>query len=113
MNAQSLESRSAATARDDLIAAIASTADEAQKLTYRLFLSIYDDLGRRLDALHEDEAHKADHALIDIIRTEREEAALVSATNRGIVRDQIIRQLVVVAMSLFAGAVGMFAWIPK
>lgn len=107
MALQPMESRAAASARDELIAAIASTADEAQKLTYRLFLAIYDDLRRSLDALHEDEAHRADHELISIIRKEREDAATDAKADKRAARDAAIRQVVTVAISVAAGAIGV------
>lgn len=97
----------AAAARDKLIAAIASTSDERDRTLYSLFLAMYDDLGRRLDELHEDQQHRADHDLLAEIRREREQADQDARDDKRAARDQFIRSAIGAALAMAAGAVGM------
>ena len=101
----------AAAARDKLIAAIASTSDERDRTLYSLFLAMYDDLGRRLDELHEDQQHRADHDLISTIRREREESEKEAKADKRTARDQIIRSIIIAALAMAGGAAGMAHWL--
>lgn len=115
------------TVRHQIVAAIAATNNAEMKAVLLLLLGVLEEIGGKIDAMHNDDAHQFDHEWVQGRREAKcdevcewakkkmiaeKDAAEDARIDRRSARDAAIRQVVTILCSAAAGIAGAL-WMMK